>query len=57
MYEVKLLFGKAFIKSEGILGAEQLSNQALYAIGVTKGAGKDGKDLIFNGVVMSDYDR
>jgi histone deacetylase complex regulatory component SIN3 len=53
MYEIKLTsFGaKAFIRSNSIYGAEQLSTQALTAIGVTK-SGQKGQDLIFNGLVQ-----
>jgi paired amphipathic helix protein Sin3a len=53
MYEVALSFGTAFLNPNVIYGAEQLSKQALSAIGVTTDP-DTGKDRIFNGLVHSE---
>lgn len=50
IYEVQLPFGKAFLNSVAIYGAEQLPITAMNAIGVTVDE-TTGKELIFNGQV------
>lgn len=53
--QVILPFGRAFLGTSSILGAEQLSAQALAAIGVTKGV-RGKEDLIWNGLVTGSAD-
>jgi len=69
MYRIQLPFGVAFVSPSSIFGAEQLSANALYVIGVTPATEQQqqqqpqqhsqtgegvGRDVIFNGLVRSD---
>lgn len=65
LYEVQLAFGTAFLRPDVIFGAEQLSVQAFYAIGVTPASEavieqksseslKSGQDVVFNGLIERD---